>query len=233
MLNRYTAKKIAASITLAVALALVLLLFGYQVNTEANPTLPIEVIEDPDPDFFKKLNQQRFEAFKVETNKASNESGKESAYEEPEPLVSLEDLEANKDYGKMAAALLEGSGVNALSKEIEDRINRMKENAPPPGEPIKLAKRTTISYNLKGRVHRELPVPVYKCLEGGEIVINISVDNRGRVIDAWFNPEFSSSSNGCLIANAIEYAKISRFQDSGRPYQEGTITYLFPAKEGE
>ena len=41
MLNRYTAKKIAASITLSVALALVLLLFEYQVNTEANPTLPI------------------------------------------------------------------------------------------------------------------------------------------------------------------------------------------------
>ena len=103
MLNRYTAKKIAASITLSVALALVLLLFGYQVNTEANPTLPIEIIEDPDPDFFKKLNQQRFEAFKVETNKASNETGKKSAYEEPEPLVSLEELEAIKDYGQMAS----------------------------------------------------------------------------------------------------------------------------------
>jgi hypothetical protein len=50
------------------------------------------------------------------------------------------------------------------------------------------------------------------------------------VVDAWYNPQFSSSSNGCLVAQAIEYAKRSLFQDSGKNIQEGTITYLFPAK---
>ena len=225
------AQRIARVITGVFMILISILLFGYSIELNLNRDERINVIEDPEPDFFKKLEEKRFGAFKVETNKASNEAGKESEYEDPEPLASLESLEAGKDYSKMAAEMAAGSGIGALSQEIEDRINRMKENAPPKGQPIKLAKRTTISYNLKGRVHRELPVPVYKCLEGGEIVINVAVDNRGSVIDAWFSPEFSSTSNGCLVDNAIEYAKLSRFQESGKPYQEGTITYLFPAKE--
>lgn len=225
------AKRIARITTGVFTVLISLLLFSYSIELNLNRNEIIEIIEDPEPDFFKKLEEKRFEAFKVETNKASNDAGEESEYEDPEPLASLESLEAGKDYTKMAAEMASSSGIGALSKEIEDRINRMKQNAPPKGKPIKLAKRTTISYNLRGRVHRELPVPVYKCLEGGEIIINVAVDNRGIVIDAWFSPEFSSTDNGCLVENAIEYAKISRFQESGKPYQEGTITYLFPAKE--
>ena len=106
----------------------------------------------------------------------------------------------------------------------------MKENSVAAAEPIKLSKKTIISYDLKGRVHQTLPVPNYTCLEGGEIVINVAVDYKGRVVDVWYNPQFSSSSNGCLVAQAIEYAKRSLFQDSGKNIQEGTITYLFPAK---
>jgi hypothetical protein len=131
------AQRIARVITGVLMILISMLLFGYSIELNLNRDEIIKVIEDPEPDFFKKLEEKRFEAFQVETNKASNEAGKESEYEDPEPLASLESLEAGKDYSKMAAEMAAGSGIGALSQEIEDRINRMKENAPPKGQPIK------------------------------------------------------------------------------------------------
>lgn len=225
------AKRIALATTLVFTGVLAALLFGFTFHQIPEKELVMELIEDPEPDFFEKLEKKKFEKFNIETNKASNEAGKISEYEPPEPLASLSELQANKDLSGLAAEMARSAGGGAISQLIDSRLEQMRENAPPKGQPIKLAKRTAVSYNLKGRIHRELPIPVYKCLEGGEVVINIAVDGRGRILDAWFNEPMSSTTNGCLIENAIQYAKLSRFQDSGKDYQEGTITYLFPPKD--
>ena len=90
------AQRIARVITGVLMILISMLLFGYSIELNLNRDEMINVIEDPEPDFFKKLEEKRFEAFKVETNKASNEAGKESEYEDPEPLASLESLEARK-----------------------------------------------------------------------------------------------------------------------------------------
>lgn len=217
------------TMALSVLLVVALLSISAQLPTQEK-TYQIEVLEDLEEDFFKKLNDKRFEAFKVETNQASNEAATKTALEAPEPLPSLEELSNKRSENGTVVAEGFGSGLNSISSAVEDRLNRMKANSTAPGEPIKLAKKTIISYDLKGRVHQKLPAPNYTCLEGGEVVINVSVDYKGRVVDAWYNPYFSSSSNGCLIAQAIEYAKRSLFQESGKNVQEGTITYLFPAK---
>jgi len=214
---------------LAVLLFLALLSISAQLPDEEK-TYALEILEDTEEDFFKKLEEKRFEAYKVETNQASNEAAKRTALEAPEPLTSLKELAAKKSETGENTASGMGSGLASVSSAVDDRLNRMKENSVAAAEPIKLSKKTIISYDLKGRVHQTLPVPNYTCLEGGEIVINVAVDYKGRVVDAWYNPQFSSSSNGCLVAQAIEYAKRSLFQDSGKNIQEGTITYLFPAK---
>jgi hypothetical protein len=220
--RRYTA-------ALGVMLFIALLSISAQLPDQEK-TYSIEIFEDKEEDFFKKLETKRFDTYQIETNRAENQAAKRTVLEAPEPLTSLEEL-ANKksDDGVKSASGL-GSGLASITSVVDDRMNRMKENSSVAAEPVKLSKKTIISYDLKGRIHRALPVPNYTCLEGGEVVINIAVDYKGRVVDAWYNAQFSSSSNGCLIAQAIEYAKHSFFQDSGKNIQEGTITYLFPAK---
>ena len=91
-------------------------------------------------------------------------------------------------------------------------------------------KRTSITYSLLERTAYELPPPIYTCIEGGKVVINIEVDSRGFVTDASFNAKSSGTDNGCLVENAITYALQARFDSSGRASQKGTITYLFQSK---
>ena len=63
-----------------------------------------------------------------------------------------------------------------------------------------------------------------------KVVINIEVDSRGFVTSADFNASSSTTSNGCLVENAIAYAYKARFNSSERALQKGTITYLFQSK---
>ncbi|MEJ2270408.1 MAG: hypothetical protein P8Y04_11650 [Desulfobulbaceae bacterium] len=56
------------------------------------------------------------------------------------------------------------------------------------------------------------------------------MDELGFVADASFNDKSSSTSNGCLVENAITYALKARFSTSERKLQKGTITYLFQSK---
>ena len=118
------------------------------------------------------------------------------------------------------------SDENPEFNDINDIINKRSEKN------IKnLAnKNSSISYSLVDREHTFLPTPVYLCEYGGKIVINITVDSNGNVIDAYVNSS-SASSNGCLIDSALEYAKAAIFSiNPAKPSQLGTITFLFKGK---
>ena len=91
-------------------------------------------------------------------------------------------------------------------------------------------RRTSISYSLVERNAYYLPPPIYTCIEGGKVVINITVDNNGYVTEASFNDKSSGTSNGCLVDNAIAYALKARFSPDSQNSQIGTITYLFQSK---
>jgi TonB family protein len=92
-------------------------------------------------------------------------------------------------------------------------------------------RRTRISYSLLDRTSYELPPPIYTCLEGGKVVINIKVDGDGYVTEVDFNETSSGTDNGCLVENALEYARKARFSPGDKSIQLGTITYLFQSKQ--
>jgi hypothetical protein len=91
-------------------------------------------------------------------------------------------------------------------------------------------RRTSVSYSLLGRNSYRLPPPIYTCIEGGRVVINIKVDANGYVVMADYNSSSSNTSNGCLVDNAVEYAYRARFNASTETGQIGTITYIFQSK---
>ena len=87
---------------------------------------------------------------------------------------------------------------------------------------------SSISFSLKGRRAMKIPNPVYTCDTAGKVVINITVDTNGYVIDSAVNKGSSTSTNECLIDRALEYSAGARFSKlAGRNSQPGTITFHF------
>lgn len=87
---------------------------------------------------------------------------------------------------------------------------------------------SSISFSLKGRRAVRIPNPVYTCDTAGKVVVNITVDANGYVIDTSINKGSSTSSNECLTDRALEYSAGARFSKlEGRDAQPGTITYYF------
>lgn len=87
---------------------------------------------------------------------------------------------------------------------------------------------SSISFSLVGRTAVHIPNPVYTCDVAGKIVVNITVNEQGRVLSTAINKASSTSSNHCLTENALEYASRAVFSNlAGRNSQPGTITYYF------
>lgn len=87
---------------------------------------------------------------------------------------------------------------------------------------------SSVSYNLKDRYARFLPIPVFKCEFGGKVVVEISVNQKGVVQKATVI-EAQSHPDDCLWRVAVDAAERSRFNEkpSAPALQKGTITYNF------
>jgi len=88
--------------------------------------------------------------------------------------------------------------------------------------------RSSISFNLVGRTAVDLPNPIYTCDRSGKVVVNITVNDQGRVFSTSINKGSSTTSNECLAEQALQYASQAVFSSlPGRNNQPGTITYNF------
>jgi hypothetical protein len=91
---------------------------------------------------------------------------------------------------------------------------------------------TRIYYELQGRTHTYLPIPIYKCEGSGKVTLIIQVNQKGIVEEAKVVESESTTSDICLLETAVKSALISRFNaDINSPkLQSGSLTYLFVAQ---
>ncbi|NAS31288.1 hypothetical protein GTQ40_09925 [Flavobacteriaceae bacterium R38] len=176
--------------------------------------------------FDKELDEfKTLEEILEEGKQAEAENAEENTDEEANESSDDENNNENDNY------LTSSGGQGSLTSAAKTKKRSLDSDGNNASEEIvknNVANRnTSISYSLKDRLHRTLPNPIYTCAQQGKIVINIKVDQSGNVIEATFNQASSTSKNGCLIDNAIAYAKRSKFQTSSRSNQLGSITYLF------
>ncbi len=195
--------------------------------TETDPLLEEEKLEE-----LAALSE--LENTKIETNRAYNEAeaflnkGNDSEEEE-----SFEEKLARMD-----AAITEGltnnsdATIKAAKEKMEETFESSLKKDPGKKKASKGSnRRTTISYSLKDRKALQLPNPVYTCEGGGKIVISIEVSASGHITKATYNKGLSTTTNGCLIDSALEYASQARFTTlAGRDGQLGTISYNFPGQ---
>ena len=115
---------------------------------------------------------------------------------------------------------------NTESKQEEDKKQDSREMAADYQGP------TRIYYDLKGRHHLYLPIPIYKCLGSGKVVLSILVDQKGIVEEAKIIESLSTTKDPCLLETALSTAFRSRFNpDINSPrIQSGTLTYHFVAQ---
>ncbi|MGM0463365.1 MAG: energy transducer TonB family protein [Bacteroidota bacterium] len=91
---------------------------------------------------------------------------------------------------------------------------------------------TRVYYNLAGRHHLTLPIPIYKCENSGIVVIDISVAPGGEIRSFSYNETESSTNDECLYEAAVNAVRRTRFNpDPSAPgRQNGSITYQFVAQ---
>ncbi len=196
-----------------------------------------ELLEELTPEEEKML-EELSKADPIKSHMAYNETAKPS-YGNPEPLKTLEEIleeKAEMSDGDPTDDLISDSEyaarVKELAKKREEKKQLLGEKEADKKEfTNNLAKRkTSVSYSLVNRNNYKLPPPIYTCIEGGKVVINIIVDAYGNVTEADFNEKSSGTSNGCLVDNAITYALKAKFNSDSKASQKGTITYLFQGK---
>lgn len=173
---------------------------------------------------------------KSNTNKAFNEANKSkhfaSAYktiappEDYHPLTSSinnEDALARykSKYKHANPEKLKNKDLSSFSK-VNEVLKKQKSES--------VNTKSTVSYSLKNRDDIYIPIPVYLCETSGKIVVNITVNAKGDVIDAYTNTS-STSTNACLIEHALQYAKDARFtSNASKATQIGSITFNFIGK---
>lgn len=186
----------------------------------------------------EKLLEELQKQDPIKSHMAYNETAKPS-YGDPEPLKTLEEIleeKAASESDEISDFSSEDSAYTAKVKELAKQREEIKQmlgerEAQKEERTNNLAARkTSVSYSLVGRNNYKLPPPIYTCIEGGKVVINITVDALGTVTEADFNEKSSGTSNGCLVENAITYALKAMFNTSSKTSQKGTITYLFQSK---
>jgi colicin import membrane protein len=89
-----------------------------------------------------------------------------------------------------------------------------------------------ISYDLGGRGFQKLPLPQYDYQEEGKVVVEVSVDRSGKVIQAIPGIKGSSTLDEYLLKVAKEAALQAQFdpKPDAPLVQKGTITYNFVLK---
>ena len=111
-------------------------------------------------------------------------------------------------------------------EEISTRVTEKKEKAAEKGT---FRGPTRIFYDLAGRHHVFLPIPIYKCEGAGQVTLAIEVDRNGNVIKAEPANSLSTTSDECLTETAVTHALRTRFNsDLSAPLkQAGFLTFVF------
>lgn len=231
-------------ITFSGAAFLVLIFFFTTIqpfdDSEVEEFMDIPVIEEEDQEILKE-EQEMIAQNEPISHQVKNDALQEEAerfFEQEDEIREAleEELEIKQNENEPTANEKSTSvseyrkKLKRLRKKIEEKkkaAEQSKEEKPTKRKPTKTKQRTSISYHLADRNAQQIPNPVYTCDGAGKVVINITVNDLGRVIKTSFNRSASTTSNGCLVEQALDYAARALFNSASRKEQLGSITFQF------
>lgn len=178
-------------------------------------------------DNFKSLNTNDFDKNAKQTETEDTEI--------PEDVTDVENTPTAQDYSVNKNELSSYSKINnVIAMRSAEKRQSAKSNGNNATNNLAnnsaLNTNSSVSYSLVNRKDHHLPPPVYLCEESGKVIVNITVNASGEVIDAYINSS-STSKNACLTESALQYANAARFSpDASKTKQIGSITYYFKGK---
>ncbi len=124
------------------------------------------------------------------------------------------------------------SSVTALPDRVSRDPNTTANGQAQPTSSGAFKGRTTATYDLPGRKDERLPIPSYRCIGSGVIVVKIKVSRNGKVTSTRIDAQQSSYSEECMEKDALTFAARAKFSASSTAAepQEGTITYTYVAQ---
>lgn len=169
---------------------------------EEPPRPPVKVATEP---------RQHDEAAPVE--QVAQAAGKDEVTETPNPKALFKMNRGGADEPDNAG--------NPRAREGEDKASGRGPGLNPDGL-------DQLDKGLQGRgLVGDLPRPSYPGGKSGKVVIRVTVDARGRVTGASYEPVGSTTDAPELVAAARQAALKARFTESRAAVQGGTITYVF------
>jgi TonB family protein len=172
----------------------------------------------------------------AETNKAFNATKKSTHFAQAfKPIAPPKEYIPSKNFddtstldalkSKYKNTHLETSTPE--SSAAYDKVNALLKKQQSEGNTAN----SSMSFSLINRSIMHYDTPIYLCENGGKVIITITVNPNGNVVDAYFNSS-SSSSNACLVNHAIQYAKNVKFNTAtvAKGNQVGSITFIFMGK---
>ncbi|WP_299553479.1 hypothetical protein [Seonamhaeicola sp.] len=231
----------ALLLTLLVAGTVVLSVFSLSLKRQqkgiAESYYEIEAEEELTEEEIKVLEAlEKLNSSKAETNSAFNQTQRANQFAQAyKPIAPPEDyVPEHNDFNSDETLnnykeKYKNTHNDKLNDEAFSQFNKANDVLKKQQEEANNVN-STIGFSLKDRSKVHIPIPVYLCETGGKIVVNITVDAKGNVVDAYVNTS-SNSDNECLVEHALEYAKESVFStDTSKPTQIGSITFNFIGK---
>lgn len=197
---------------------------------ELNNLKPEEAkIQDPKPQEPKKITSKTPPDLK--THQAFNQDLEESQRKMQSRLDEIfkknsaeQKASETEDSKSSSGDLNLSENQRKKSQQASEGNNQTNETSTKKGS----YRNSSISFSLQGRSAIDIPNPIYTCDSQGKVVVNIIVNDMGEVIGTSVNKKSSTTSNECLIDNALDYAMGAQFSKlPGRKSQPGTITYYF------
>jgi outer membrane biosynthesis protein TonB len=227
-----------------------LLLFILNVSSvgDRNPPPPpeplaldMELALPPPPEPEPARQQEQVPAGAV-TNRASNTTAEiapeqrmsRAAQERMSQQVDRELHEMEQQEFDRLAAQRTAEGKDIVVPKLDtskfNKRNYMDKGAAP--KPVKVKGLTTVSYDLVGRSDIVLEVPAYLCKGQGKVVVRVAVDRTGAVTKAELDGGASTTTDPCMVDNALASAGSAKFSyaPTAPQPQRGSITYIFLAQ---
>lgn len=239
--------RVGLLVTVVIYLTAAIMLVSYKivVNDSPNSTIYMTVFEPeqpepakpepkPEPEELERIQDAQYEKVK---NTASNENAKFNASLKDDRGSKAREIyeEAERVQQKLAAGRANfQAGMDEVEAMSAKGGKPKADNSPAKSEKrddVKVEGNVTVSYSLDGRTAVDLYVPAYQCQDGGTVVVGITVNRNGEVIDASATRS-SAGSESCITQMAVRAAKLSRFSTShsAPEKQRGTVTYKFVAQ---
>lgn len=228
--------KVGLYLTIIVHLVVVIILLTYRIHTQISRESSLvldftgydERVEKERREEMKASVSEELDAMIAAARKGENIRNiavdasakrlKDDRFDNPEEIY--------EDAKRLQEKLNRSKAQMDEASDPDDGISLKKEGENSSGEAYKGA--SVISYSLDGRKARYLPVPAYKCQQGGDVSVMIIVNSKGYVISAKVI-ESVSSPDECLRKCAVDAAARSRFSASAdsRDKETGEIVYRF------